>query len=329
MAYLYICEQGATLRKSGARIVVDSHGDQLASLHLFKLKDILIFGNVQITTQAISAILQNNLSVGFMNMAGKLKGKLISAQAKNLPLRQAQFCKFSGTDFCLNWSQSVVKSKVHNLLQLLRRFRYNHPSSIDESATEMIKKLKDKIDSTKTLKSLMGLEGMASKLYFRSFSKLLMGKMDFTNRQKRPAKTPINGLLSLGYTLLTNEIWGVLETIGFDPFLGFYHKQVYGRPALAVDMVEQFRQPVVDQVVLNVVNKKIIRNDDFESGAESETSRLKQEALKKYIRYYENYMMKERARIPAKSFRDLLIKSIYELRSSLLNNKKLECFLMP
>ena len=170
--------------------------------------------------------------------------------------------------------------------KIIKKYSYNHPEIdvddilgvIDRGLAELPKKIK--------VSSVMGIEGETTAAYFRAFEKMLLGELKFTTRSRRPPKDPINALLSLGYTLITNELLSILCAVGFDPYIGFLHGINYGRPSLALDIVEEFRHPVVDHFTLNLINNRILTADDFEC-REDNGIYLTDDARKTYFIHYE------------------------------------------
>lgn len=290
MPPLYLVEQGAVVQRDGQRIVVQKENRRLLSVPVFKVENVLIFGHVQITTQAIGLLLGHGIEVSFFTMSGRLKGRLVSTISKNVLLRVHQFSRAREEGFCLDVARRIIKAKIHNARLILIRFARNHP---EVSLTQTIEQLGDimrEIEGTPSLSALRGKEGIAAAIYFQALGNLIRGGFTFVRRQKRPPRDPINALLSLGYTLLTNETIGRVSAHGFDPYLGFYHTLRYGRPSLALDLVEEFRHIVVDRLVLSLVNRRMIRPDEFEIRTNDGAMILKPQAFKQFLAAYEEYM---------------------------------------
>lgn len=176
---------------------------------------------------------------------------------------------------------------------MLRHLR-NHPELNFAKELNLMEQTIDKLDQNQTVNSLMGAEGIATATYFRCFGQMFRKELIFTERTRRPPKDPVNAILSLGYTLITNEILGLVIAHGLDPYIGFLHGVVYGRPSLALDLVEEFRQPIIDRLTLHLFNHKILTSEDFQPG-EQNGIYLTNEGLKKYFQFYE-----QRLRAPLK-----------------------------
>lgn len=293
MPSLYITEQGASLKKSGERLIVEKDGQVLLEVQCHKIESIFIFGNIQVTTQALAEILEHGIELSFLTQQGKLKGRLVPPESKNISLRMAQYEKANDREFCLKMAKIIVSGKLKNSIEVLRRFSYNHPDVELKQEIKTIEDSEERVKDAVTIQSILGFEGYGSKAYFTGFSKMCLKELKFTGRRKHPATDPINALLSFGYTLLLNEISAIVEGMGLDPYLGFYHQIEYGRQSLALDILEEFRQPVIDRFTLALTNKKVFTEEDFILDEESGSLHLKQESMKKYFRQYEEYMNQE------------------------------------
>jgi CRISPR-associated protein Cas1 len=171
----------------------------------------------------------------------------------------------------------------------------------------------------------MGLEGAITGTYYRCFGRMIRKGFSFERRTRRPPLDPVNALLSLGYAMITNEIAALLESAGFDPFIGFLHGFRYGRQSLPLDLVEEFRHSVVDALTLNLLNKCSFKQDDFYR-AEDGACFLQKEAFKRYLTFYEEHLDKPRGE-EKKSFRDLFKIQVEKIEKAVLNNQEYDPFL--
>ncbi len=293
MAFLYLTEQGSILRKTGNRLLIEKDGQTLLEVPAREIETILIFGRIQVTTQALHTILGNGIELAIFTYTGRLLGQLTSPTPKNVKLRIAQYEKFKDPNFILQISKSIVAGKILNSLEYLRRFSYNHKDINLSNEIQTLTKIHAQVTLQTNLEALLGLEGLAAKTYYTGFGKMILGNFGFDGRRKRPAPDPVNALLSLGYTLVFNEIASLLDGIGFDPYIGFFHKPHYGRPFLAADLLEEFRSPVVDRLTLRLINNRILTQDDFYFHQPSGSMRLKRSALKRYFLEYEKVVNNE------------------------------------
>ena len=238
MASLYITEDYAVLAKHHKRLVVKKDDKILLEIPEFKIERILLFGKIQVTADAIEFLLDNNIDVSFFNQYGRIKGKLVSSQSKNIYLRIAQYETYNDTQRRFNLASLIVKGKIENYISFLHRYQRNHPEINFEKEILTLQNCIKLLGNKKHISGLLGVEGVASAVYFKTFPKMFLNeewKNSFSGRSKHPPKDEINSVLSLGYSLITSELWSLLEGVGFDPFVGFLHEIDYGRPSLAID----------------------------------------------------------------------------------------------
>lgn len=292
MSTLYLTEQGSVLKKSGERLIVEKDDLELLEVQAFKVDNVLVFGNIQVTTQALTEILEHGITLSLLTLSGKLKGYLSSPKSKNVELRMAQYEKHKDFSYSLRFSKRIVEGKIVNSISVLRRFFYNHPEACLSGEIKTLEEILDTLTEEVSTERLFGLEGIAAKTYFSAFGRMCIGELKFDGR-RRPATDPINALLSFGYTLVLNEIRSLIEALGLDPYLGFFHKMEYGRPSLALDILEEFRAPVVDRLTLTLVNKGIFKEDDFILDSDSGSIHLKRESLKEYFVNLEKALVEE------------------------------------
>ena len=285
MTILYITEQGATIRHLAGRISVRRDDRIIQELPDFKCRQIVTFGNINLTPELMNYCLQQGIDVAFLSTTGRYKGRLQSELAKNVMLRHKQYECASRPAFEVQNAQAIVTGKIKNMMvmsRVQRRLRDDGRSPASE-----MQQLLPKIAQTNSLESLNGYEGVASAAYFRAFRSALKGEWEssFQTRQYRPVTDPVNALLSLGYTLLYNNFYAAINIVGLDPFLGVYHRPHHGHAALASDLMEEQRCVVVDPLVMTVLNKRILVASDFVT-TPSQEIRLVPPALKKFLALY-------------------------------------------
>jgi CRISPR-associated protein Cas1 len=290
MAFVYVTEQGAIIKKTGERLLVEKDDQTLLDIPADKVEGVLVFGHVQFTTQAAQLLLNQGVEMAIFTRHGKLLGQLTSPFTKNITLRQAQYAKKNDSSFTLSFCKAIVEAKVANGLELIREFAHNHPETSLSEESSQIEPLLPRIGEVLDLSSLLGLEGAASHSYFQAFAKMVRHSFQFDGRQRHPAPDPVNALLSLGYTMLYNEISSLLDGIGFDPYLGFYHQPHYGHATLASDLMEEFRSPLTDRFTLGVINNRVFQEGDFFFHQPSRSVYLKDDARKRYFVEYERFI---------------------------------------
>jgi CRISPR-associated protein Cas1 len=333
MANIYITEQGAIMRKTGQRIVVEKEGEVLLDVPCAKVDTVIVFGNVQITTQALSELLDNGIELAMMTRHGRLKGQLTPPKAKNVLLRMRQYQRSQDAVYALNTARAIVQAKIENATLLIDRYRANYKSAELDGAYGRLCDSAKRVAAASSLEELNGVEGSAAREYFAAFAIVNRSNLPFPGRRSHPSTDPVNALLSFGYTLVVNELSALLDAMGFDPYIGFLHALDYGRPSLALDQVEEFRHSLVDRFTLAAINRQVFAEADFtkSSGgprgqpgrpaAESQLSRLvlQPEALKHYFAEFEKFMGAERVAFEGKrlSFRTCFRRQAERLASAL------------
>lgn len=257
------------------------------------MRILLPYLNVQFTTQAVHELFEHGIEMAILTRYGKLIGQITSPATKNITLRLHQFNKYWDEGFRLMISKRIVSGKINNSLSVIRLFSYNHPEIDFKDEVYNLQTRLEKTESITSIGQLLGLEGASAKDYFCAFSKMILGDYDFRVRKKHPSTDPVNALLSLSYTMIYNEISSLLDGIGFDPYLGYYHDIEYGRASLASDLMEEFRGPVADRLTLNLINNQVFTTQDFHKNPMNNAVFLNHDALKKYFIEYERFLNHE------------------------------------
>jgi len=283
MGTLYVIEPGARVEKHYEQFIVTKHDEILTAVPAAHVSQVVLTGYAGVTTQALHVMLRRGIGLVMLGYYGQLLGHLRPPGGGNLALRQTQYQCGLDTAFCLEFSRAVVAGKLANCRTIARRIARSH--DIPPHCLEDILQALEAVEQANDLAALRGLEGFAARAYFAVLRSKLPSGFGFSRRTRRPPTDPVNALLSLGYTLLTTNLVAALEIVGLDPYDGFFHADRYGRPALALDLVEEFRAPVVDSVVLTMVNKRIVTVDDFERDAKG-GMRLTPKALRQFFKQY-------------------------------------------
>lgn len=258
---LYLTQAGTTLGRSGDRLIVKDHGDTLQEVRVRELDHVAVFGNIQLSTQTLQRLAEHAIPVTYFSSGGWFYGYTLSTVHKNVLLRRAQFRASDDPAAALSIARDVIFGKISNSRTLLRRDARGLPDDV----LTTLKNLATHAKVADSIPQLIGIEGAAARLYFQNFSRLLKHELpfDWSGRNRRPPKDPINALLSLGYALLTKQMVVCLTAIGLDPFMGFLHQPKYGKPALALDMIEEFRPLIVDSIVMTVLNTGEVAPEHF------------------------------------------------------------------
>lgn len=258
---LYLTQPGTSLGKAGARLQVKDRGEVLTEVRLNEVDHVSVFGNIQISTQALQALMESGSPVTYFSGGGWFYGYSMGTLHKNVLLRRAQYRAADDSLQALTIAQNIIFGKISNCRTLLRR----NGKGLPRDTLGTLKSLSQQTKECKSLSQLVGVEGVAARIYFEQFPRLVKQDVpfDWTGRNRRPPKDPVNALLSLGYALLTKQMTITLNAIGFDPFMGFLHQPKYGKPALALDLIEEFRPLVVDSVAITTINTGELTQSDF------------------------------------------------------------------
>ncbi|MBM3269817.1 MAG: CRISPR-associated endonuclease Cas1 [Candidatus Sericytochromatia bacterium] len=264
MTVLYITEQGATVGRRSERLIIQKRGQEIDQVRLADLEQVVLLGHVQMSSAAVRALLARGVDLALLSAGGAYLGRLSRGASRNIDLRRIQFRRLDDEPFALDLAKRFVRGKLVNLRTHLGRHQRTHPDDVCARSLVAIRVCLERIDGAEDLDALLGFEGRASAAYFEAFGRQLRAEgMIFTRRLRRPPPDPVNILLSFGYTLLTTVMQGYCELAGFDPFLGALHRPEYGRPSLALDLIEEFRPLAVDMPVVRAVNTRAITPADF------------------------------------------------------------------
>lgn len=285
---LHVEDPGSVVGKDGQELIVRREGREAHRVRLIDVSRVNLHGGTTITLPAIREATRRQIPIGLFSFGGWYYGKIQGHDHKNVFLRLAQFSAASDEGRALAIAQRLVRAKIRNCRVLLRR---NH-RALDTTIVDELKNHAERAARTKSVETLLGTEGNAARIYFSVFGGLLRNDVGevfrFDKRNRRPPRDPVNALLSFAYSLLVNEWTATLTTIGFDPYVGYLHQPVYGRPALSLDLMEEFRPIVADSVVVNAINTGVVGPDDFEVTATA--AALKSPARKRFIACFERRM---------------------------------------
>lgn len=288
-AILYLQEPGSHVGKRGEHLVVRKEGKQIGQAPLHAVRQVVVFGNVQVSTQALHTLTYNEIPVMYLTGYGHFVGALMPPMPKNVGLREAQYRRFEEKADRLDLVRAVVRAKLMNQRALLMRsLRGEGERGSEEPAALRMADLLRSVERAESVESLLGLEGQGAAIYFGEFDRLLRSRHEgfrFRTRTRRPPADPVNALLSFAYALLLKDCFAAVCTVGFDPYKGFFHADRHGKPSLALDLMEEFRPVIADSVVLTLINNDMIGPGDFVSWQDS--CRLSEEGRKAFFRAYE------------------------------------------
>ena len=261
---LYVQEQGATVGKTSASLVVRNTEGELGRFRIIDVSQLVLCGNVQVTTQTAHLLCEAGIPIVYLSRGFWFYGVMHGNNLRNAYDRAAQFAVAADPARCLHFAKQIVAAKVANQRTLLRRNAIDLPERVGDELAQVQRD----IELAAAPGQLLGYEGNAAAIYFRHFASMLKPRdltteWDFTKRNRRPPKDPINAMLSFGYSLLTKEVTVALLAEGLDPWWGLYHRPRHGRPSMALDLMEELRPVLADSAVLSAVNTGMIEARDF------------------------------------------------------------------
>lgn len=294
MAAIYLLEQGTTIYKDYQRFIIYVAEKPKLEVPIREVEQILVFGNIQLSTHVINACLRENITVLFLSQSGQYHGHLWSEESTNLDNQLIQIERRNDDYFQFNVSKSIVSGKLMNSKQLLMRFNRKRKLAEVEKAIFGINQDIDALDFVDNLDSLRGYEGIAAARYFPAFGKLITNSsFSFAQRFRQPPTDEINSLLSFGYTLLFNNVLSFIIAEGLSPYLGNFHYGEKQKPYLAFDLMEEFRSPIVDSLILNIINHSLLKTKDFELVASTGGVYLSQSSRRVFLNQFETRMNEE------------------------------------
>lgn len=296
---LYVQSPRAYLRKDGDVIVIEENREKIAEARIGEVSQLAIFGNTAVTTPLLHECFRRNIPVTYMSYGGWFLGHTIGTGHRNVEIRTHQYRASFDPKTCLRLARGWVAAKIANCRTILRR-NWKEKEHDESGSKDVLRQFRNDIGQAarvKTIEELLGVEGNSARRYFQHFEHMLLpaggspGGFRFENRNRRPPKDPINAMLSFAYAMLTREWTITLSAVGLDPYRGFYHQIRFGRPALALDMMEPFRPLLADSVVLTAVNNREVTESDFIYSAVG--CNLKPEGRKRFIATFERRMSQE------------------------------------
>ncbi|NWG12447.1 MAG: CRISPR-associated endonuclease Cas1 [Acidobacteria bacterium] len=265
----YLNTQGLRVGKSGEVLQVREKDSLKQEIRIGEISQLSLMGNVQMSTQAVQALCGAGRPICYFSQGGWFYGITTGLNVKNVFLRKAQYRLADQEWFAVLLARQLVAGKIRNQRTMLQR---NHLEP-DPPTLQQMKTMAERAEQAEDIQQLLGIEGNAARLYFGAFEGMIkvdakgekpgQFRFDFSRRNRRPPRDAVNAMLSFAYSLLAKECTIACYAVGFDPMLGFYHQPRFGRPALALDLMEPFRPLVADSAVLSAINNRMVRPKDF------------------------------------------------------------------
>lgn len=292
---LYVQTRGAKVAKKGETLEVSVDDKPVQTVRLIDVSQLVLMGQIYVTTPTLHELMSRGVPVSWHSFGGWFIGHTVGTGHKNVEIRTAQYRTSFDEQACLRIAKALVSAKIQNQRTLLRR-NWKREQSFDAIADGFQQDLRT-VQRASDLQCLLGAEGNSAARYFGNFAAMIsrhddgFAQFDFQKRNRRPPTDPVNALLSYAYALLVRAWTMTLSAVGFDPYRGFYHQPRYGRPALALDMMEPFRPLIADSSVIQAINNGEVRPSDFLSVAGNVA--LTDDGRKRFITTFERRMSQE------------------------------------
>jgi CRISPR-associated protein Cas1 len=330
MSTLYLVNQGSTVRKQQGRIVVERPKHETVEVPMAEVQRILVFGNIQLTTPVLTVCLEKRIPVIFLTQMGRYKGHLWSEEAADLIVEMAQFRRTQEPLFQLTTACEVVRGKLCNSRVFLQRLNRSRQVLEVVKAIEQLEDYKARLTPELTVDKVRGYEGTGAACYFAALGQLIdHPDFQFATRTYHPPLDPVNALLSFGYTLLFNNVLSLVLAEGLNPNLGNLHGAERPKAYLAFDLMEEFRSPIVDTLVLQLINQKVIKPNDFTWLQENGGVYLNEAAKRLFLKKFEERIMCKTTHPDIKeqvSYRRAIHLQIQRYIKSLLGNAPYQAF---
>ncbi len=300
---LYLNTQGFRVGCKDEVLTVKEKDRVIEEVRMRDLSHVALFGNIQISTQAIQSLCDQEIPITYFSMGGWFYGITRGHSLKNVFLRMEQFRLARDEATCLSLARRFVHGKIRNHRTLLMRNHLEPPEPI----ILKLKRASEDALAAASVEELLGIEGAAASQYFQQFSgmvkveddlpglempgkegKQLAFNFNFSNRNRRPPTDPVNAMLSLAYSMLAKDCTLAALAVGFDPYIGFYHQPRFGRPALGLDLMEEMRPLVAESTVLSCINNRVVTEKDFVRAGQAVN--LTAPGRKRFFQMYEQRM---------------------------------------
>lgn len=315
MTTLYLTEQRTLVKKDGDTLLVHIPADderereeRKVRVPLIKVTQVVVYGNCTLTSPVMTALLEQGVEICFCSYHGRFLGRLTPPMGKNSLVRLHQHWGHNDPQTAFTLARAFVHGKLANMRAMLLRANRKRKDPAIAQAADSLRDVLAEVEKQKPEEveppqdpshpqesshygTLLGLEGAGTSRYFGVFDRLLKGDWQFEGRNRRPPRDPVNALLSFGYVLLTNDVASAVNLVGLDPYVGFLHSSQYGKPALALDVMETFRPLIVDSVVLTLLNTRMLSQGDFQE--EFGAWRLTDEGRRTFLEKFEERLNTE------------------------------------
>jgi CRISP-associated protein Cas1 len=296
---------------------------------------VVIIGRPNVSIAVLQHLMFNGIPSYFITTRGRWVGSLSPDNNKNAFRRIRQYQLSEDTGFALKVARNIINAKIRNSRRVLQRLSSNRQESFDliqQRVDSDLDTLADQALEAQSIAELRGYEGIAAARYFSRLGKFFPEGIPFKGRNRQPPKDPANALLSWAYTILLGEVDGAVRSHGLDACIGYLHEVSHGTPSLSLDLLEPLRAPVCDLLVLNILNHRILKEEDFRYDAEADGYYLKDESHRPFFLSYENSMMRKFSAVKGDAhtdFRRIIEDSVFAVLHAMEGDMDFQFFLMP
>lgn len=324
MGNIYVYEQGSVITIKENRLIITKVSKKIETIPIELIDGVMIFGNIQISTQSIHKLLSKGINITYLSKRGYNFGRLENTNKVNIERQRLQFRQSEDMFYSLEISKEFIKGKIKNQRTvLLRANKYLQNEEIKENI-KIMKRYIVKIEYVEDIESLMGMEGFCAKIYFDSVNYILNEEYRFKKRSKRPPKDPFNSIISFGYALLYNEVFNIIGSKGLSPYVGFLHKDRNKHAALCSDIMEEFRPILVDTLAIYLLNNDKITKEDFIFNIKNNSVLLNKDGASKIVKEFEKRILQKVSYVKEvnykMNFREIIEYQILLLIKSMIEN---------
>ncbi len=290
---LYVTSPGRYLSLDGENVVVLENESEITRVPLHNLEGIVTFGYTGASPALMGACAERDISLSFLSPSGRFLARVSGEQRGNILLRREQYRIADCKEKSVLIARNCIVGKIYNAKWVLERAARDYPMRVDvQRIKAVVSMLEDGMAEARKCSAadhLRGIEGVAAAEYFSVFDEMILRRKEyfaFSGRNRRPPRDPVNAMLSFAYTLLSGMCQSALETVGLDPYAGFFHTDRPGRASLALDMMEELRCVMADRFVLSMINLGVVDNSSFIS-KESGTVIMTDEARRSFLSHWQ------------------------------------------
>ena len=281
MSLLFVNENNAVIGVESNRCFVKYADGMKKVVPIETLESITIMGHAQMTSQCVQECLKRGISVLYYSRGGTYFGRLQSTGHINAE-RQRKQSSLYDSQFAIDFAKNIIGAKLKNQQVVLKRYEKSRKIPVGESI-KMLHICREKVMQCRTIPEITGYEGQGAKAYFDGLAVLIEPAFRFHGRNRRPPRDEFNSMISLGYSILMNELYGKIEAKGLKPYFGFMHRDKENHPTLASDMMEEWRAVIVDSTVMSMINGHEIQKEDFVTDLDQPGCFLTKNGIKIFI----------------------------------------------